>query len=84
MRDFQFNGTCVSHPFESDSVLCDVIDSGREITPRTFFAHCDVGRQQVKGMRRFPHDFTYHKSKHNGKPLYFFTWSCIEHFFMRR
>jgi len=82
MKDFKFHGTCVSHPFESDSALGDVIDSGREITERTFLKNCDVDRVNRELMRRFPYDYTYHKSRYKGEVLYFFTWSCIEHFFM--
>lgn len=72
-----FIGTCVGNPFGNPDRLCEIIDNGRPITKRTFFKNCDLEDKIKKEMRLFPHDFEFFKS---GR-IYFYTWSCIEHFY---
>lgn len=73
----QFMGTCVENPFNSISMLCEVVENAKEITKRTFFKHCFVHPETSQQMKQFPHDYSYSKYKN----IYFFTWSRIEHFY---
>lgn len=81
---FQYRGDCSSNPFQTTSVLIDVIDRAKEITKVTFFRRCllvDGGKALQSCMRNFPGDYTYWKSSYRGKPVYFYEWSRIEFFY---
>jgi hypothetical protein len=42
----------------------------------------DVDEETLEQMKRFPYSYSYSKSRYDGDVVYYFTWSCIEHFFM--
>lgn len=73
-----FIGDCVGNPFRNIDKLSRVIDEARQITRRTFLKHCDVGEELKKQTLEYPHDFSYWQFQNR---IYFFTHSCIEHFF---
>lgn len=75
MRGFQ--GTCVGNPFDDIDILCQVIEDAREITKQTFLRRCDVYPDTKKEFTKWPRDYTFYKNKN----VYFYTWSCIEHFY---
>lgn len=75
MKDFI--GTCVSNPFESLDELEVITDNAREVDKREFLDICEIDDEIKAQMREYPHDYGFYKSG----DIYFYTWSCIEHFF---
>ena len=90
MKDKFFVGSCVNNPFHSINKLQDITDNSREIMRVTFLKRCSVrnihflynieGMSLKENMRKYPHDFSFNKSKIDD--VYFFTHSCIEYFYM--
>jgi len=74
-------GTCVDNPFKTTENLIDIIDRGREIKFLTFCKRCAVSQETLDAINKFRYDYTFARSTYQGKPIYFYTWSAIEHFY---
>ena len=70
--------------------LCDLIDSRRQVTRRTFLRHVDRGQlADLESALGYDSGFRmasdwhveYFRSKHHGVRVYGFRWSGIEHVF---
>ena len=72
-----FQGTCVGNPFDDIDTLCQVVENADAIAKRTFLKHCDVDPDTKKEFTQWPRDYAFFKNKN----VYFYTWSCIEHFY---
>ncbi len=88
-----YYGNCVNFP-DSTPDLCDMIESGVEITRRTFLKHVnrnnlkeiekDLGYQ--KGILEMASDYyvSYYKGKLCGKEVVWFCQSSIEYVFAKK
>ena len=72
-----FQGTCVDNPFGDIDTLCQVVENACKITKRTFLKHCDVHPELIRQFNQWPRDYAFSKCQN----VYFYTWSCIEHFY---
>lgn len=90
----RFLSDCVSWPRNRVRELCDMIQSNRRISRRTFMANVDT--TQLREIERqlgyeshhsqglvMANDYcvSYHKSKLAGKTVYYFCHSAIEYVF---
>lgn len=76
-----FIGTCVGNPFASVGDLCQVVETARVISKKTFLANCIVLPDTLKSFRQFPRDYEFAHYKGIIGDYYFYTWSAIEHFY---
>lgn len=81
---FYLIGTCVDNPFETMDALCSVIDEAYRITREQFEEYVDLEEEISEQMDEYPHDYTFSKSQWQGRDVYFFTMSRIEHFYMKK
>lgn len=96
----QYLNNCVNWPsadVHKEGGLCDMIDSGRQITRAAFLRRVDpVSRGEVEGSLGYaPHDrgavltmkrdyhVTYYTGRLHGERVYFFKHSAIEYVFRR-
>ncbi len=78
MKKF-FQGTCVENPFRNVEELSEVTENAEEIEMREFIKNCQV--DDVKTLSEFIEfgkpSFRFYKNNN----IFFFVWSCIEHFY---
>ncbi len=79
----QFLCDCTNPDYEELNLkdvneFSDFIAEAKEISKNKFLDECQVDTETKLMMFKFPHDFGFYK---NGD-VYFFTHSCIEHFFL--
>ena len=67
---------CIN-PVWDTNYLSEIIDEAKEITKQTFLKGCCIDSELKQEMKEYPYDYTYYKYK----DIYFYTWSCIEHFY---
>lgn len=79
MRKKQFYATCVDYPNPNE--LIKIVEKGKSISRRRFLRECAVSPKLVREMKRFPHDYSFYRSKSKKKEIYYFEWSMIEHLF---
>ena len=92
MSCYQFTTTCV----DSTGPLIDAMTaSAREVSYRTMRKYVggalvdveralgyDVGHKRETGLRMSKDwHVSYWRSTYNGRPCFYFVWSCIEHIF---
>ena len=75
---FQSIGNCVDNPFSNSEELDKVIESGKDITYKTFVTHCEP----IPDYKIFPNDYQFYKGTYQGKTVYWYSWSAIEDFYM--
>lgn len=80
-RYCQFIGDCASNPFPTVQELTKVIERGSEISFKTFITYCDLAPPEVESMNDYPNDYRFYLSHHNGKRVFYYEWSRIEHFY---
>lgn len=95
MKKLTFKGTCVNWPRNNVQGLIDMIDRALDISRETFLKHVD--REEMREIEQYlgydkhykqgltmAQDWhvSYHRSKLNGRRVYFFKHSGIEHVFM--
>ena len=78
--------SCVSPDF--DELRCgdvndfsDLIDSGVEISKRSFLEHCHVDDDIKRNINRFPDDYGFYQGKGKNRDVFLFEHRAIEHFF---
>lgn len=90
-RKYTFWTDCISSNYQT---ITPIVHDARDITRRTFLQHVDRDKlreiEQRLGYATHPrqgltmaadYHVSYHRSRHKGKTVYFFRWSCIEHIF---
>ena len=97
MKRLPFYCDCVGWPREDVPALCEMIETARSITRRTFLQHVNREHQADLEARLgyAPHDrdsfltmcrdyhVSYHRSTLHGETVYYFTHSAIEYVFTR-
>ena len=97
MKRLPFYCDCVGWPREDVPALCEMIETARSITRRTFLQHVNREHQAELEARLgyAPHDrdsiltmcrdyhVSYHRSTLHGETVYYFTHSAIEYVFTR-
>jgi hypothetical protein len=93
-RMYKFYRTCVDWPRREAQQLIDMIDAATDITRRSFLKHVD--REQLRDFETAfgytnhhkqgltmagDYHVSYHRSKLDGKRVYFFKHSGIEYVF---
>ena len=87
MGDAEFIGTCVGNPFGDVEILVDIVENkSHQISKRTFLKHCCIADDLKADFREYPRNFTFYKSTmpFTRQPVYFYNWSAIEFFYIRR
>lgn len=75
----QFFATCVNYPKLRE--LERIIEKGKPISKAEFVRRCNVAQEILKDIKRFPHDYSFYKSRVRGKTVYYYEWSLMEHVF---
>lgn len=78
----QLIGTCVNNPFSDLDELCRIIDLSEPISRKRFLSQCSIDEDTARLITQFPNDFEFFESKIKGNTISFYTWSCIEHFYI--
>lgn len=73
--------TCVWMPKWLLSIFSEIDDNAKEIKLNEFIKYCEVEDELVKEMKKYKYDFHFYKGEYNNVPVYYYTWSCIEHFY---
>jgi hypothetical protein len=87
---FHFHTTCVN---STGPAIREMVEQARDITYRTMMKHCPglIDLAVQLGYERHPaqgltlkNDWhvSYHRSRYQGRPCYYFRWSGIEHIFL--
>ena len=90
---YTFYRNCVNWPRRDVPALIDMIDYARSISRRTFLKYID--KEQLEEIEsslgydkhlRMKDDYHvgYYRSSLNGKRVYYFKWSGIEHVFTQQ